>query len=410
MKLNYIKTILFSATIAGLGVFSACNDAEYSVLDTHAYIKEALDATSAKVTVQATGETTTTINIHMSNAASVDSHYKLVVDPSVLEAYNKVNGTSYITIPEGQYLLPEDILIKSGEYNSEEATITLEAFSDEMVDSGEAYALPVRLVSTDGNYPVMANTGTYIILAENIIQFSAPQFFGGAKLYSPEYLNVPETYAQYTVETRFQISNTDNRNRAVFSTDDGGSDKKRYILLRFEDPQSANDDHPAHSLVQIQLHDGMYVNPSNHFETNKWQHMAMTFDGTTYRIYVNGVESGKLDCATPCLTFKGVNWFTDGDGNQSGWWNNCNILVSQIRVWSVARNAAQIQNSMTQVSPKATGLEAYWRMDEGKTEERSDGTYTVFEDATGKGHTLETKQNVTWVDGILSTDTATPWK
>lgn len=407
MKLNYIKILFLSATLAGMGIFSACNDADYSVLDTHAYIKEALDASSSKITVQATGETTTTINVHLSDVASVDSHYKLVVDKDILDTYNKHNGTSYMPIPEGQYILPDDIFIKSGEYNAEETTITLEAFSDEMVDSGESYALPVRLVSKDGNYPVMDNTGTYIILAENIIQFSAPQFYGGAKLYSPQYESAPETYAQYTVETRFQISDTNNRNRAVFSTSDGD---KRYILLRFEDPQSANNEHPAHSLVQIQLHDGMYVNPSHHFEVNKWQHMAVTFDGTTYRMYVNGIESAKLECATPCTTFKGVNWFTDGDGNQTGWWRGCKILVSQVRVWSVARNAAQIANSMTQVSPKSTGLEAYWRMDEGKTEEREDGTYTVFEDVTGKGHVLETKQSITWVDGILSTETATPWK
>ena len=152
------------------------------------------------------------------------------------------------------------------------------------------------------------------------------------------------------------------------------------------------------------------MNPTNHFDVNKWQHIAVTFDGTTYRIYVNGVESGKLEGGKPCLKFKGIGWFTDGDGNQSGWWNGCKILVSQIRIWSVARNEAQIQNSMTHVSPKATGLEAYWRMDEGTTEQRSDGTYTVFKDVTEHGYTLETKQNVTWVDGILSTDTATPWK
>ena len=306
-----------------MGIFAACDDAEYSVLDTHAYIDEALGGTSSKVTVQATGETTTTINIHMSNAASVDSHYKLVVDPSVLEEYNKMNGTSYITIPEGQYKLPDDILIKSGEYNAEETTITLEAFSEEMVNSGEAYALPVRLVSKDGNYPVMPNTGAYIILAENIIQFSAPQFFGGAKLSSPEYASDPKSYAQYTVEARFQISNTANRNRAVFTTSDGEANGGS-LLLRFEDPQSDNSEHKAHSLVQIQLN-GSYVNPTNHFETNKWQHIAVTFDGTTYRIYVNGIDSGKLEGGKPCLKFKGIGWFTDGDGNQSGWWNGCKI-------------------------------------------------------------------------------------
>ena len=65
---------------------------------------------------------------------------------------------------------------------------------------------------------------------------------------------------------------------------------------------------------------------------------------------------------------------------------------------------------MTQVSPNSTGLEAYWRMDKGTTETRDGRTYTIFEDATGKGHTLETSQPITWVDGILSTDTATDWK
>lgn len=264
MKLNYIKTLLFSVTLTGMGILTACNDAEYSALDNHAYIQEALNGAGAKVTVQATGETTTTINIHMSDAASVDSHYKLVVDPSILETYNKQNGTSYVTIPEGQYVLPEDIVIKSGEYNAEETTITLKAFSKEMVDSGEAYALPVRLVSKDGNYPVMANTGAYVILAENIIQFSAPQFYGGARLSSPEYASDPKSYSQYTVEARFQISDTNNRNRAVFTTSDG-EDGGGSLLLRFEDPQSANSDHPAHSLVQIQLN-GSYVNPTHHLK------------------------------------------------------------------------------------------------------------------------------------------------
>ncbi len=408
MKLNYIKTLLLSASIAGLGTFTACDNAEYQALDTHAYIDEALSGSSSKLTVQATGESSTTLNIHVSNAVSTDSHFKLVVDPTILDEYNTKNGTSYIAIPEGQYTLPEDIVIKAGNYNAEASIVTLKAFSEEMVYSGEAYALPVRLESTDGNYPVMPNTGTYIILAENIVEFSAPQFIHGANLSSPEYAANPETYSQYTVEVRFQVSDTNNRNRAVFTTSDG---ENRSVLLRFEDPQSPDEANgwAAHSLVQIQLHNG-YVNPSHNFESNKWQHLAVTFDGATYRIYVNGIESGQLACSDPCLKFKGIGWFTDGDGDQSGWWRGCQILVSQVRIWSVARNATQIANSMTQVSPNSTGLEAYWRMDKGTTETRDGRTYTIFEDATGKGHTLETSQPITWVDGILSTDTATDWK
>ena len=45
---------------------------------------------------------------------------------------------------------------------------------------------------------------------------------------------------------------------------------------------------------------------------------------------------------------------------------------------------------------------AYWRFNEGKG--------NVFEDATGKGHTITTTVTPVWIDKILSTDEATPWK
>ena len=43
----------------------SCGDAKYDTLDTHAYIEEALSSTSQKVTVQATGESFTTLNVHL---------------------------------------------------------------------------------------------------------------------------------------------------------------------------------------------------------------------------------------------------------------------------------------------------------------------------------------------------------
>ena len=163
---NYIKIWLLSAVIAGLGAFTSCDNAEYDVLDTHAFIKEALSGTSSKVNVSVDGESKTTLNIHLSDLSTTDNHYKLVVDPSVLDEFNRQNGTSYITLPEGQYILPEDILVKAGEYNAEKTEITLEAFSDEMMKSGESYALPLRLVAKDGALPAMDNTGSFVILAE----------------------------------------------------------------------------------------------------------------------------------------------------------------------------------------------------------------------------------------------------
>jgi len=64
-RMNYIKILCFSAVITGLGSIVSCGDAKYDTLDTHAYIEEALSSTSQKVTVQATGESFTTLNVHL---------------------------------------------------------------------------------------------------------------------------------------------------------------------------------------------------------------------------------------------------------------------------------------------------------------------------------------------------------
>jgi hypothetical protein len=298
-------------------------------------------------------------------------------------------------LPEGYYTLPETITVKAGQYATDALSIALKAFSQEMMKSGESYALPVKLVLQDGSISPMANTGTFVILAESIIEFSAPMFTGSANLTSNKYAESSETYAQYTIEVRFQVSNMNNRNRAIFSN--GNGDALNNILLRFEDPQSDNENFKAHSLVQVVGRNSLYLNPSNSFKPNEWQHLALVCDGSSYRLYINGIDSGVLSIPSGPTIFSSISWFS-----ADTWWSDCKILMSEARIWSVVRSASQIQNNMTQVSPKSVGLEAYWRFNEGQG--------NVFEDATGKGHTLTTSATPTWIDGILSTDKSTEWK
>lgn len=377
--------LLLAALAAG------CNDAEYDVLGTHAYISESTSASSAKVVIDAVNGATATVTVSLTQKAEKDTEFRLVADEAVMEAFNKQESSSYVTLPENVYTMAETVTVKAGSYLSDPVNIHIDPLPKELV--GEVYAIPLRLESADGAVPTTSNTSKFVITTESIVMSSLPQFTSGAGLVADGF---PQTLPNFTVECRFQVSNTANRNRAVFTN--GGS-----VLLRFEDPQNPTTEHKAHSLVQFQG-EGWYLNPTISFTPNVWQHLALTYDGKAVTLYVNGQFAGsKEGVAAP--EFGAAYWFGGdaggGHGTGNSWWSGCKILCAELRIWSVCRTAAQIQNNITTTSAKSADLVAYWRMNEGSG--------NVFEDCTGNGHTLRTTKTPVWVEGILSTDTATPW-
>ncbi|RLD26423.1 MAG: hypothetical protein DRI75_11750, partial [Bacteroidetes bacterium] len=84
--------------------------------------------------------------------------------------------------------------------------------------------------------------------------------------------------------------------------------------------------------------------------SNKWYHIAVTFDNTTYRLYIDGVEvnstggviptANSLDCIIGAMDqsitspFNPVNYF-------NGW-------LDELRIWNVGLTATQIRQMMNQ--------------------------------------------------------------
>lgn len=390
-----MKKILLTL-IATVATLTACNDADYKIIENGAYINESLSAKSAKVIITDEGGFTE-ITPCLSSAAPKDCKFRLEVDEKVLEEYNEKQSTGFVTLPEGQYEIPNEIIIKKGEYTADPVKVNIKPLTEDMI--GETYALPLRLVSEDGAVLSMPQTSAFVITTEAITTSSLPQFNGGPMLKS-EMPKGPETYNEYTIEVKFQVSNTYDRDRDVFVN---RGDLTNFVLLRFEDPQRYDGNHEAHSLVQIVGRNRLYMNPSFSFVPNKWQHLALTCDGSQYKLYINGAFAGVKDIPSGPTTFEAFEWFTKGDDSWSHW-GNCTILMAEARVWSVCRTEAQIQNNMATVSAKSKGLEAYWRM--------NDGTGNTFADCTGNGHTLTSGNASTpkWIEGVKSTDESTPWK
>jgi hypothetical protein len=120
---------------------------------------------------------------------------------------------------------------------------------------------------------------------------------------------------------------------------------------------------------------------------NTWVHVAGHWDGANLRVFVNGVQDAILANGRPPRD--GVATAHIGArGNDGG--TPFNGQIDEVRVWNVARSAAQINASRNTCIPGATaGLVGYWRLDEGA------GTVAV--DASGRGNNGTLINGPVWV-------------
>ena len=105
-----------------------------------------------------------------------------------------------------------------------------------------------------------------------------------------------------------------------------------------------------------------------------WSHIAATYDGTTVKVYINGLLS-QSSTWTNGITDSGTNLLL---GSRSGTTFYLGQM-DEVRVWTVARTEAEIRESMcrTLIGNEA-GLAAYYRLDQ------IDGTTTY--DLTGNAN------------------------
>lgn len=114
-----------------------------------------------------------------------------------------------------------------------------------------------------------------------------------------------------------------------------------------------------------------YINyPTSNLTTGVWYHIAATWDGTreSMRLYVNGISQGvRTDVgnintsgvANPAgSTFKIGQW----SANENRFYNG---IIDEVRVWNVYKTQAEIKQSMYSVTTNATGLLAYYNLNEG---------------------------------------------
>lgn len=106
----------------------------------------------------------------------------------------------------------------------------------------------------------------------------------------------------------------------------------------------------------------LYTNGS--YPNNRWYHLAATYDGTTMRIYVNGVLDATSTAQTGNIYYLD-SWLSIGQYKDDNETYTVNGMIDEVRIWDVARSQAQIRADMCRkISGGAPNLFAYYRLDE----------------------------------------------
>ena len=109
------------------------------------------------------------------------------------------------------------------------------------------------------------------------------------------------------------------------------------------------------------------VNGSTAINTGAWHHVAATYDGTSWKLYLDGSLEATSTVSQPPASASDVPVALCSALNStsvaSGFFDG---VVDEVRIWNLARTQAEIQSTAnSQITTPTGGLVARWSLDEG---------------------------------------------
>ena len=133
-----------------------------------------------------------------------------------------------------------------------------------------------------------------------------------------------------------------------------------------------------------------------------WHHAAATYDGSTWRIYLDGnLETTLTLSGNPSPRFDSIQHASLGSaltstGVAAGFFDG---VLDEARVWNFARTQAEIDTTKDLEVPSAAGLIGRWGMNEGAG--------TSIADSSGSGIIGTATNGPIWVPGFPTSPSGT---
>ena len=193
-------------------------------------------------------------------------------------------------------------------------------------------------------------------------------------------------------------------------------DKGQFTFFLVESNPSCNN----HSLaVQLYHENGVSsfsTTPEGSIELDRWQHIAMTYDGTTsiVKMFIDGIEQeiSRLSSASGQIRDNsGSDMYVGNDFTGSYTFDGS---IDEVRVWSIVRPGEDICGGMNSyLEGDEVGLVAYWKMNEGRGEmliddSRGDHEGMVVDAVWIQGLHLDPPSHDDDEDGVVDTEDNCP--
>lgn len=357
-------------------LLGSCQNDKEENFDNKAFIEETSMSLETIIKGDA-GVVTKTLTIATARPAENRINAKAVVDKSLLATYNKAYYASAELLPDSCYEVVESQMqIDKGNVRSTKATINFQKLGG--LNRSSVYVLPVSIQTSDIELLSSAKNYYYIFKAGALINVVADIQDNYLEIYPWKNASRVSGMQKITMEALIYPREFGQ----LISTVMGIEGR---FLMRIGDAGVPDNQ------IQIATSSGNFTDAKLQLQTNKWQHVALTYDSNSQemKVYINGrlMAETTLSCSISILGNGSDRNFLIGKSYEDG--RDLNGCISEARVWDVVRTADEIAGHIYSVDPTDPGLVAYWKFDDQST--------YVVKDYSGNGNDMTAKRaQLTW--------------
>lgn len=307
------------------------------------------------------------------------------VDTNLVATYSKEMSAKYYAPPKGSYeLVGSNVVIKAGSNISDAVTVYIRSIAG-FVD-GRTYILPVTIKNVSGPLSVLEASRVIYLKVARVVDFksidiSNPNFYYPYPFATP-YNNV----TKFTYEIKcFVDAWHPGSNQISRLSNWGPVDESLPNLLRFGEAGSL-----VNQLQWVSAEGSMFS--KTEFAIKTWYTISCVYDGSTYKMYVNGKYDGGFDGAGKVYQLGALEIGMSYSGYQTA--QRFLGRVAEIRFWDRPLSVTEINEGICGVDAGSAGLVAYWKMNEGEG--------NVFYDRTGHGRDMTWPKATVWNSDLVN--------